>query len=377
MSASLCPHRVLLGHSLSPSILSITSLRRREQLLTSRRHAHSSSSKTHTRPSSSAQPVTSTVPSTTTTATTSLANDVNPPPSTRPADLNLPNPIVPSAAATEKLKRFISMGRAYLSFYKTGLKNVYHNYRASIPLRSSLGINPYLPISPPPPTKHGKAFAAFDNAVRTLPLSRSNFQLIRRAAYDFRRMVPFTLMLIVCGELTPLVILALGSAIVPFTCRIPRQVEKDRALHIARKRAAMTAHELAATGFLTPVAVGSEQELDLLVRMYAHPAWIETASAEEILRACAALGLVKSHTRPVALVSLLYRDRLRRYAEYLNLDDRLIRKCGGVKELEAAEVRIAVEERGGVGIAQDSEGWDAERVERRWLERWLERRVKQ
>ncbi|PLB51720.1 hypothetical protein P170DRAFT_433588 [Aspergillus steynii IBT 23096] len=374
MSVSLAPRRALFARPPPYTVAPLVSLFRHRELATSRRYAsHSSSTKSHSRPSSSAQPATSAAPSTSSTATTSLADDVNPPPSTRPADLNLPDAIASSASAAEKLKRYVAMGRAYLSFYKTGLKNVYHNYRASIPLRSSLGLAPYLPISPPPPAKGGKA-AAFRDAVHALHLSRSNFQLIRRAAYDIRRMIPFTLMLIVCGEFTPLIVLALGSAVTPFTCRVPRQLEKDRTQSIARKRAALTAHEVARSGSMSPVAAGSEPELDLLARAYTRPAWIESASAEEILRACATLGLVKSHTRSTALVSLLYRARLQRYAEYLDLDDRLIRRCGGVTAMEAAEVRIAVDERGGVGLAEGSEGWDVEREERRWLERWLERR---
>lgn len=374
MSVSLAPRKALFTRSSPCTVVPVISLLRHRELLTSRRYAsHSSSSKSHARPSSSAQPATSVAPSTSSTATTSIADDINPPPSTRPADLNLPDAIASSASAADKLKRYVAMGRAYLSFYKTGLKNVYHNYRASVPLRSSLGLTPYLPVSPPPSVKGGKA-AAFRDAVHTLHLSRSNFQLIRRAAYDIRRMVPFTLMLIVCGEFTPLIVLALGSAVTPFTCRVPRQLEKDRAQSIARKRAALTAHEVARSGSLKSAAAGSEPELDLLARAYTRPAWIEAASAEEILRACATLGLVKAHTRPTALVSLLYRARLQRYAEYLDIDDRLIRRCGGVTAMEAAEVRIAVEERGGVGLAEGSEGWDIEREERRWLGRWLERR---
>ncbi|KAI9040480.1 uncharacterized protein KD926_008185 [Aspergillus affinis] len=375
MSVSLAPRRALFARSPPCAVAPVVSLLRHREILSPRRYAsHSSSSKSHVRPSSSAQPADSVAPSTSGTATTSLADDINPPPSTRPADLNLPEAIASSASAAEKLKRYVAMGRAYLSFYKTGLKNVYHNYRASIPLRSSLGLTPYLPVSPPPAATGGKA-AAFRDAVHAVSLSRSNFQLVRRAAYDIRRMIPFTLMLIVCGEFTPLIVLALGSAVTPFTCRVPRQLEKDRTQSLARKRAALTAHEVARSGSMKPVPAGSEPELDLLARTYTRPAWIESAPAEEILRACATLGLAKTHARSTALVSLLYRTRLQRYAQYLDLDDGLIRRCGGVTAMDASEVRIAVEERGGVGVGEGSEGWDLEREERRWLERWLEGRV--
>ncbi|BAE63294.1 hypothetical protein F9C07_12096 [Aspergillus flavus] len=380
MSSSLGAHKALVARSYplfsTPfSPLPQHQFRRRDIYLTSRGHA--SSSKTHTRPSSSAQPATSRVPSTSSTATTSPANDVNPPPSTRPADLNLPDPVSRSAATADKLKRYIAMGRAYLSFYKTGLKNVYHNYRASLPIRRSLGLPAYLPTSPPPapPSSNSQSnkSTAFRKAIESVKLSRSSFQLVRRAAYDVRRMIPFTLILIVCGEMTPLAVLALGNAVTPFTCRVPQQLEKDRAQRVARKRAALVAQQAATSGSVTPPAAGSDLELDILVKMYTNLEWIESASAEEILRACAVLNLVKTHTRSSVLLSL-YRARLQRYAEYLSLDDQLIRRCGGVRAMEGAEVRTAVEERGGVGVTEGKGGWDAERDERRWLEKWLERR---
>ncbi|GAQ04849.1 hypothetical protein ALT_2170 [Aspergillus lentulus] len=347
-------------------------------LLTRGYASPSSSPKSHTRSRSSSQPGSPIVPSTSSTATTSLANDVNPPPSTRPADLNLPEPVSASAGPADKLKRYVALGRAYLSFYKTGLKNVYHNYRASLPLRRSLGLPVYLPISPPPApststsTADGKT-TPFRTAVQSQNLSRANFQLVRRAAYDVRRMIPFTLILIICGELTPLAVLALGNAVTPFTCRVPQQIKKARLQRADRKRAALAAHQAQARGSVTGPAAGSDAEHELLAREFAHADWVEKASAQEILQACAALGLVRTHTRPPALVSWLYRPRLRRYVEYLALDDELIRQGGGVPAMEAAEVSIAVEERGGVGVADGKECWEAEREERRWLERWLER----
>jgi hypothetical protein len=286
-----------------------------------------------------------------------------------------------SAGPADKVKRYVALGRAYLSFYKTGLKNVYHNYRASLPLRRSLGLPAYLPSSPPPApspsattdSKTKTKTTTFRAAVQSQNLSRANFQLVRRAAYDLRRMIPFGLILIVCGEFTPLAVLALGNAVTPFTCRVPAQIKKAREQRAARKRAALAAHQAQARGSVTGPVPGSDAEFELLASEFAHARWVERASAQEILQACAALGLVKTHTRPSALVSWLYRPRLRRYVEYLALDDELIRQGGGVPAMEAAEVRIAVEERGGVGVADGKEGWEAEREERRWLERWLER----
>lgn len=336
----------------------------------------SPSSKTHTRPSSSAQPDSpATVPSTSSTSTTS-PDDINPPPSTRPADINTPDSLPDDAAPVDKVKRYVALGRAYLSFYKTGLKNVYHNYRASLPLRKELGLPVYLPISPPPKSK---PIVSFKKAIEKTGLSRSNFQLIRRAAYDVRRMIPFTLMLIVCGEFTPVIVLALGSTVVPYTCRVPKQFTKDRAQKAARKRAALVAHCVQSTGSVT-YNPDTGKELDLLAQ-YASPEWVDSASSEEVLRACAVFGLVKTHTRPPALVSLVYRTRLKRFAEYLAVDDGLIKRGGGVSAMKGVEVRIAIEERGGVEMVMretgegESEEWEGEREQRRWLEGWLERRA--
>src|SRR5699024_10890830 len=110
-------------------------------------------SKSHTRTPSSAPPGPSTIPS----ASSISTNDVNPPPSTRPADLDLPSPVQPSAGLRDKLGRYFAVVKTYLTFYKTGLKNVYLIYRTSLPLRRSLGLAAYLPVSPPPNPNSQKA----------------------------------------------------------------------------------------------------------------------------------------------------------------------------------------------------------------------------
>ncbi|KAJ0417172.1 hypothetical protein BJY00DRAFT_303588 [Aspergillus carlsbadensis] len=347
---------------------------------------YSSHGKSHNRPSSSAQPTDKrTLPSTTSTSSIPLSDDINPPPSTRPADLDLPESLPDTAPASDKVKRYISIGRAYLSFYKTGLKNVYHNYRASLPIRRSLGIQAYLPTAPPvaafyaKSTPKGKSRSKEEGhnekqLLKTMT-SRSNLQLLRRAAFDARRMIPFTLILIICGELTPLVLLAFGNGVTPYTCRVPRQIQKYRSERLSRKTAALSAHAVAVDGSVTPPKVGSEEEMRV-ISQFVNKRWVEKASAEEVIRACAVLGVTQWHTMPSFLVQMLYRRRLKNYVEYLGLDDELMRKCGGAKALDAVEVRLAVEERAGFGVAMGEEEWQAEGVQRRWLEKWLERKEK-
>ncbi|KAL3470812.1 hypothetical protein BJX99DRAFT_238782 [Aspergillus californicus] len=339
---------------------------------------HSSSGKSHKRPSSSAKPSGKRIPSTSSTSTSS-PDAINPPPSTRPATLDIPSPVSSDAATADKLKRYVALGRAYLSFYKTGLKNVYHNYLASLPIRQGLGIQGYLPRAPPiaafikndEKNKDSTKYRVKSTGLET-KTDRSTFQLLHRAAYDVRRMIPFAMILVFCGELTPLAVLILGNSVTPYTCRVPRQTEKYRSKRMNAKRAAFSAHSAAERGSVSLPEAGSDEEMDVLVR-FADLDRMRKLSDAEVLRACAVFGLARTHMRPEALVGQFYRRRLRDFGQYLSLDDVLISKSGGVKAMEAVEVRIAVEERGGYGVAAGKEGWEGERMERRWLEKWLER----
>lgn len=214
-------------------------------------------------------------------------------------------------------------------------------------------------------------------------MGRGQFQLVRRSARDIRRMIPFTLILIVCGEFTPLVIPIFGSAITPATCRVPSQIAKERDTASKRKYAALLAHAWTksrsdlklASAVQGPVSVGGKDEMGLLEE-FANPLWAANADPAAVLRACAAFGLVKRHDRFAgqALVGLVYRTRLRRYAEYLAIDDGMIRAGGGVAALSPAEVRIALDERGAGDVAGVWNGERATMVERKWLEKWLDLR---
>ncbi|CAG8024427.1 unnamed protein product [Penicillium salamii] len=298
-------------------------------------------------------------PSPPTTVTVPPKTDLNAPISTLPIELITPPPVAASAGLADKLKRYVEFGRTYLTFYKTGLKNVYRNYRASLPLRSQLGLPAYIPISPPRNVSDSEP----SSKSKYSQLGRGQFQLVRRSARDVRRMIPFTLILIVCGEFTPLIVPIFGSAITPATCRVPSQVEKERVGAAKRKIAALRSAGL-------PVSVDAEQ-MGVLGK-FADPAWVAHADAAEVLRACAVFGLVKSHdkTGGSLLTGLIYRPRLVRYAQYLAIDDAMVR-AGGVAAMNATEVRIAVEERGGVDVSGAFDRKQAENLERRWLEQWL------
>ncbi|KAI9925992.1 hypothetical protein ASPWEDRAFT_37899 [Aspergillus wentii DTO 134E9] len=341
------------------------------------RHAFSTDSSKNEPSPSSPKSSSLTLPSNNSTTVIALEYGVNAPRTTRPPELNLPERIPSSSKLSAKFKRFIGIGRAYASFYKTGLKNVYHNYRASLPIRRALGLSPYIPVSPPPTLSTAAKTIAFRKAIHTFNLSRSHFQLVRRSAGDARRMIPFTLLLLICDELTPILLPIIGNAIIPLACWTPGQIEKERSIKTTRKHGAMTAHKADHPDAQTSFSAGSEQELELLAKQYANAEWAEKiASSEGVLRACAVFNLVKAHDRfgRLPLVPQVYRPRLRRYVEYLNVDDSLIRTSGGVQAMDALEVRLSVEERGGIDVSEGKVGEEAEKEERLWLERWLESR---
>jgi hypothetical protein len=225
--------------------------------------------------------------------------------STRPAPLETPeapqphdhNGAVPISAWFSYLYR---LGKSYLSFYKVGLKNVWFNYKECRKIKERLGsfsLNDVVKYG----GKGGRP-----------TITRREYQLCLRTRYDIRKLIPFGLILVVCGEFTPLVVLALGSAVVPSTCRIPRQVTKDR-LNLLKRYDRR----------------GSEPSLQ------------DSTEAQRLAfkeaRAGYVWGLMPS-PRPLPLLHSLLRRRVRRRAEELVCDAILIRREGGLIRLDPPEI---------------------------------------
>ena len=148
--------------------------------------------------------------------------------STRPRPLHFPDPPKPdppgtSLPVTTRIRYWYGIGKEYVSFYKDGLKNVWRNYKE---VRNDIR-----------PRINEQASSADNGGSTQEPprlMSRREIQLYHRTNRDLRKLVPFTILLIICGEWTPFVVLAIGSSIVPGTCRIPRQTQSDRSSLIAR-----------------------------------------------------------------------------------------------------------------------------------------------
>ncbi|KAJ6032363.1 hypothetical protein N7540_003095 [Penicillium herquei] len=348
-------------------------------------HSHNlfSTSKIHR-----SQPVPSTEPKT--KILTPEIHEINPPITTFPPELDLLT--IQSAKERGLLKSLFTIARAYLSFYKSGIFNVYHNYRASIPIRRTLGLSILIPTSPPYNISRLRSLQSNTRSSSPTPnpalisenesiVGRAQYQLTLRSALDIRRLIPFATIVAICGEFTPLLLPYLGKSITPSTCRIPDQIHKEREKAIASKSNALHAQALR-DNIQTPIH-GSREEIRYIMN-YLNLDWVRKADNEAVLRACAVLKLSPAYERRNwigadfavfwdFLVFATLRPRLLRHVNYLETDDALIRIAGGPERLSDKELQLALEERGAVDV-----GWGlgekAEGVRKDWLVMWLEER---
>ncbi|KAH8880385.1 hypothetical protein GQ53DRAFT_755208 [Thozetella sp. PMI_491] len=220
----------------------------------------------------------------------------NPPATTRPPPLELPE----RKSDTSTFSHLFSTGKAYLSFYKTGLKNIYINRQL---------------------------LQATSSASPGQPETRSHLQLRTRTQHDLRCLPIFGVLLLICGEFTPFVVLLVPS-LVPFTCRIPAQIAKIQRTTEARRQ-----QSFADLSALTNGSEGGAAALSQRVKD-GHAA-----------RSLGLVGAFWDRIGPWA-PAWLSRRRVRARLSFLALDDELLLKAGGVPALEDSEVRLACAERG-------------------------------
>lgn len=245
----------------------------------------------------------------------------NPPASTRPPPLSLPA----RDPAASTFSHLFATGKAYLTFYKTGFKQIYTNTRLVWSLGSASGI--------PPDTPAPAGHPAEPPALRPAATTRSTELLKRRWRHDMRRLPLFAVMFVVCGEFTPLVVLALPG-VVPLTCRIPRQIEKLRRATEARREAS----SVRIKDKIPRAGGGGSDEGPALSR------------AEVTAHVARSLNLISPLwdrlPLPDSLVALLASRRVRAHVAYLDRDGHLLSQAGGVPALEDDEVALACEDRG-------------------------------
>jgi len=225
----------------------------------------------------------------------------NPPATTRPPPLELPT----RKPDTSTFSHLLATAKAYVAFYKTGLKNIYTNTRLLWAIKP--GRRPHSSTIPP-----------------VLALTRAHLLLQTRWRHDARRVPLFALMLLICGEFTPFVVLAVPR-IAPLTCRIPAQVDRIRKDAEARRH--RSAEAFRGRADLDP---SKEIPYNLVVGHLAR-----------------SLGVVSSLWDRIGWVpgSIAGRNSARRL-RFLAIDDSLLAQAGGVPALESEEVTLACVDRG-------------------------------
>ncbi|CAK7266233.1 hypothetical protein SEPCBS119000_001916 [Sporothrix epigloea] len=313
------PARMVTRRTLPPATLPLCAVR-----LATTSASDSSSNKSASQSLASArQTSSSSLPSSSTTTVTNT--DANPPHTTRPPPLELPerNP------DASRFSHLFATGKAYVSFYKTGLRYLVAN------------------------TKEVRVIDAKEddksNGSNTRHATRSDLLLRRRWSHDMRRLPLFGLLLLICGEFTPFVVL-LFPHVVPYTCRIPKQVQQLRTKVEERRQAAFKEYEMAAS--TAEKARGPE-----------------SLPAADTLLITRSLGLVAPFWDRIGLLSAapsLARRSVERRVAYLFEDDALLRQAGGAAALEPEELLLASADRG-LNVVGQNEG-----ALRRKLAAWLE-----
>ncbi|MCJ1459068.1 hypothetical protein MMC28_009445 [Mycoblastus sanguinarius] len=264
---------------------------------------------------------------------------LNPPLTTRSPTLAVPDR--PDGLAFYKY--YYRVSRAYLSFYKTGLKAIWANYQIASRLPYSIFTS---------------SSASIHQGVYKDNLSRADFQLIRRTWKDIAKLPPFVLIFMICGEFTPLIIVFMTGA-VPRIIWIPKQVQKAREKAEARRKE-MSIEESGG------IVVSGPARTSLIASM------TEPSQTKALRHLGASLGLYPAwwdRYLPTGPPMSLVRRRVYKRLEELEVDDFAIERDGGVEKMEDGELTIACEERG-----LDVLGKDEQQL-REELREWLRQRA--
>jgi hypothetical protein len=168
------------------------------------------------------------------------------------------------------------------------------------------------------------------------PFTRAEFQFFVRSWRDAKRIPIFVILLAVFGEYLPLVVV-FCTPLVPYTCRIPKQIRKTRE-KLEERRSRSFRGELG--GVPTPLhTTPGLASADL--------GQLNSLQLSHLSRS---LGLYFNFWDRLGAVwppSFVLKYRLKKRLQYLEIDDELFRRDGGVKLLKGdEEIRIAAEDRG-------------------------------
>ena len=242
---------------------------------------------------------------------------VNPPASCRPPLLELP----PTDPTAPFYKRYFTIGRAYLAFYKAGFKQIFENVKIArkLPLSPSWSI--------PKNLKEGR-------------ITRAQYHLLLRTRSDISRIPLFALVFLVCGEFTPLLVPFL-SPIVPKTLWLPSQWEKARWKAEGRRRRwnrlRLRDQRSASDGgppSSAPSLLPEESRYEEGVRLNAWPRWCDATLIRWL---------------PASMVN----KRVEKVSRNLLLDSFAIDRDGDVDGMVDDEVKMALDARGCGVIGKD------------------------
>lgn len=243
----------------------------------------------------------------------------------------------PFVAATRKssesqISYLIRVGRTYWTFYKTGLKNLWANRKEVNTLKAWIS-----PFSLPGVVRYGGGpYQTKQGTTVPIPhIYRRDFQLYHRTRADVRKMIPFSLLLLVCGEFTPIALLVLGRRAVPKVCYLPNQQREEMQDVVDRFR--LWKKEMAA---LTTVSRVDEPRhvFDFTPRTHR----VEHPWRRDLLFAYM-VGQTNFYRLPFPITRGLYwhfvlKSRLRRYWDEIFCDTILIQREGGFATMSPIDV---------------------------------------
>lgn len=231
---------------------------------------------------------------------------INPPASTLPPPLVLPE----RTPDLSNVKFLFRQGKAYYSFYKNGVMAVWKNLKL---------------VHEPQKLVDVEYKGAVYEAVKDRRFTRADYQLLLRNWHDVKRVPLFALVFLICGEFTPFVVVFM-SGVVPYTCRIPSQIEGDRKKAEERRKISFR-----------NLTTKYEKDKPLDRQQLLHITWSLGLSG----RMWDYLG-----GQLPGLPNFILKSKVAKRVEYLETDDKLLRRDGKVEDLDVEEVKMACQDRG-------------------------------
>ncbi|KAF4922132.1 hypothetical protein CGCVW01_v005535 [Colletotrichum viniferum] len=262
-------------------------------------------------------------------STAVLNPKLNPIATSRPAPLELPE----RQPDQSKVSHLFAQAKTYINFYKGGLRAVFANRRHIQDVIASKKKS--VPGFREP--------SVFSPGLVPEGFSRADWVLLWRVRHDILRVPLFGVVLLICGEFTPLIVIFVDG-VVPYTCRLPRQLAASFAQAEERRHKSFEDFERAAP---EGVVKGN----------------VKGAAQKHVLRSLHLPGMMWDKIGFIPPGMWASKGRLR--MAFLEGDDRLLLRDGGVAGLEEQEVRIACTERG-IDCAGRSD-----KDLRKLLDRWL------